>query len=232
MPMKRTKRSRFIAERVDRNKDYVPEEALLVLKELAQRTRFTERIEVAVRLGVDVRQSDQVVRGAFVLPHGTGQFVKVAVFATGEAAKSAKDAGAERVGSDDLTEEIKKGNYNYQVIIATPDMMAMVGKLGPILGPRSLMPNPKLGTVTKDTRKAVERAKSGQIYYRTEKAGIVHSVIGNETFSVKHLVKNLESFIAELKRVKPSASKGIYLRKVSLSSTMGPGLAIHLTSFS
>lgn len=227
-----SKRAKLIAERVEAGRVYSLEDAFTLLKELSTHTTFQERIDVAIRLGVDVRKSDQMVRGAFVLPHGMGKTVKVGVFAVGDAAKAALEAGADRVGSDDFVDEIKKGMLDYAVMIATPDMMPVVGKLGPILGRKGLMPNPKLGTVTKDVAKAVSQAKTGQIRYRTEKASLVHASLGNETFSVAHLGENLKAFVTELKRVKPKTAKGVYLRKVVVSSTMGPGLDVDLACFS
>lgn len=232
--MAQSKRSKLIAERVDSNHVYELKEALTLLKALAEETKLSESIDVSVRLGVDVRKSDQIVRGVFPLPHGIGKQVRVFVFANGSVAEAAKEAGADEVASsiDGIADAIKKGHFDYQVVIATPDMMGQVGKLGPLLGPRGLMPNPKEGTVTPDPSKAVAQAKAGQIRYRTEKAGIVHGKIGNQAFAVEQLMENLCAFIVELKRVKPSVAKGIYLKKVSLSSTMGPGLNVNLATFS
>ncbi len=229
--MSATKRSKKISEQIEEGHVYQLEEAFTLLKKFAKDTKLTESIDVAIRLGVDVRKSDQTMHGAFLLPNGTGKQVKVAVFAAGDSAEAALKAGADCVGTDDLAEAFKKGDFSYQVVIATPDMMPMVGKLGPILGRRGLMPNPKVGTVTKDVAKAVKQVKSGQIRYRTEKGGIIHALIGNETFSVEHLAENLRTFITELKRMKPSTAKGVYLRKVMVSSTMGPGLTVNMSNF-
>ena len=195
------------------------------------RAKFLESIDVSVNLGVDPRKSDQVVRSATVLPNGTGKTIRVAVFAQGENADKAKAAGADVVGFEDLGEDIKKGNMDFDVVIATPDAMRIVGQLGQILGPRGLMPNPKVGTVTPDVETAVKNAKSGQVRYRTDKAGIIHCGIGNVDFDVNALKENLEALVADLKKVKPASAKGQYLRKVTVSSTMGPGLTVDHTAF-
>lgn len=192
--------------------------------------RFLESVDVSVNLGVDVRKSDQVVRSATVLPHGTGKQVRVAVFAQGSAADAAQEAGADIVGFEDLAEEVKKGNLNFDVVIASPDTMRIVGQLGPILGPRGLMPNPKVGTVTPDVADAVRKAKMGQVRYRTDKGGIIHCKLGNLSFETDQLRENLRALLLDLIKIKPSAAKGIYIKKVTVSSTMGPGLAVDQSS--
>ncbi|BCX80545.1 large subunit ribosomal protein L1 [Methylomarinovum caldicuralii] len=222
---KLSKRMKMIREKVDPAQVYPVEEAINLLKELSS-VKFTESVDVAVNLGVDPRKSDQVVRGSTVLPHGTGKSVRVAVFAQGANAEAAKEAGADVVGMEDLAEEVKKGNLDFDVVIASPDAMRIVGQLGPILGPRGLMPNPKVGTVTPDVATAVKNAKAGQVRYRTDKAGIIHCTIGKVDFDVNALKENLEALLADLKKAKPASSKGTYLKKVSLSTTMGPGLTI------
>ncbi len=223
------KRLKAIREKVDKSRLYNADEAFSLLKELP-RAKFTESIDVAVNLGVDPRKSDQVVRGSTVLPNGTGKNVRVAVFAQGENAEKAKAAGADVVGFEDLAEEIKKGNMDFDVVIATPDAMRVVGQLGQILGPRGLMPNPKVGTVAADVETAVKNAKSGQVRYRTDKAGIIHCPIGNIDFDAAALKENLEALLADLKKAKPAAAKGQYMKKVSVSTTMGPGIAIDQAS--
>ncbi len=223
--MARSKRIRAIREQIESGKVYAVDEALDLLKS-ASKLKFTESVDVAIRLGVDARKSDQVVRGAIVLPHGTGKSVRVAVFAQGENADKAKEAGADIIGMDDLAETIKGGEIDFDVCIATPDAMRVVGKLGQVLGPRGLMPNPKVGTVTTDVETAVKNAKAGQVQYRTDKAGIVHSTIGKADFEVDALRDNLKTLVAELVKAKPPAAKGQYLRKVALSTTMGPGLVV------
>ncbi len=222
---KLSKRMKMIREKVDPTQLYSVDEALKLLKELSS-VKFTESVDVAVNLGVDPRKSDQVVRGSTVLPHGTGKSVRVAVFAQGPNAEAAKEAGADIVGMEDLAEEVKKGNLDFDVVIASPDAMRIVGQLGPILGPRGLMPNPKVGTVTPDVAGAVRNAKAGQVRYRTDKAGIIHCTIGKVDFDVNALKENLEALLADLKKAKPASSKGTYMKKVSLSTTMGPGLTI------
>lgn len=222
---KLSKKKKVILEKLDRNKQYPVEEALNLLKDMP-RAKFTESVDVAVNLGVDPRKSDQVVRGATVLPHGTGKTVRVAVFAQGENADKAKAAGADIVGFEDLAEDIKKGNMDFDVVIATPDAMRVVGQLGQILGPRGLMPNPKVGTVTPDVEGAVKNAKAGQVRYRTDKAGIIHCPLGNVDFDANKLKENLEALLIDLKKAKPAAAKGQYLQKVIVSTTMGPGVAI------
>lgn len=222
---KLSKRVKALSAKIDRNKIYAVDEALTLVKECAN-AKFDESIDVAVNLGVDAKKSDQVVRGSVVLPAGTGKTVRVAVFAQGEKAEAAKAAGADIVGFDDLAAEVKAGNMNFDVVIATPDAMKVVGQLGQILGPRGLMPNPKVGTVTMDVTTAVKNAKAGQVQYRTDKGGIVHCTIGRASFSVESLQKNLSALLDALQKAKPAASKGQYLRKVSLSSTMGAGVRI------
>jgi len=220
-----TKRNRAIRDGIDRTRQYPIDEALLLLKDLSK-VRFTESVDVSVRLGVDARKSDQVVRGSTVLPHGTGKSARVAVFAQGENAEKALAAGADIVGFDDLADTIKGGTIDFDVCIATPDAMRVVGRLGQVLGPRGLMPNPKVGTVTTDVAQAVRNAKAGQVQFRTDKAGIIHSTIGKADFDVEALKGNLRALIQELVKAKPAAAKGQYLRKIALSTTMGPGLTI------
>ncbi len=223
---KLSKRKKLIQEKVDATRAYSIDEAVSLLVELGQTVKFKESIDVAVNLGVDARKSDQVVRSSTVLPHGTGKTVRVAVFTQGANAEKAVAAGADIVGMDDLAEEIKKGNMDFDVVIATPDAMRVVGQLGQILGPRGLMPNPKVGTVTPDVETAVKNAKAGQVRYRTDKNGIIHSPLGNVEFSAESIKENLESLLADLKKAKPASSKGVYLKKITLSSTMGPGISI------
>ena len=228
---KLSKRVKAYQEKIEPGKAYLVKEALEILKEVSS-VKFDESVEVAVNLGVDARKSDQQVRGSTVLPKGTGKTVRVAVFAQGENAKIAEAAGADTVGFDDLAESMKKGDIDYGVVIATPDAMPVVGKLGQILGPRGLMPNPKVGTVSNDVKQAVENAKGGQVRYRTDKNGIIHCVIGKVSFDVDSLVENLDSLLSDLKKAKPSAAKGVYLRKISLSTTMGPGVLVDQASLS
>ena len=224
-----TKRRKAAREKVDSTKAYVIDEALSLVKELAN-AKFAESIDVSVNLGVDPRKSDQVVRGSTVLPNGTGKTVRVAVFAQGENADKAKAAGADVVGFEDLAETVKGGELNFDVVIATPDAMRVVGQLGQILGPRGLMPNPKVGTVTADVEGAVKNAKAGQVRYRTDKAGIIHCPIGRADFEVPALKENLQALLSDLKKAKPAASKGQYVKKLTVSSTMGPGLAVDRSS--
>ncbi len=226
---KLSKRRKLIQEKVEAGKQYGVEEALQLLKELP-RAKFVESVDVAVNLGVDPRKSDQVVRGSTVLPNGTGKTVRVAVFAQGANATAAQEAGADVVGMEDLAESIKKGNLDFDVVIATPDAMRVVGQLGQILGPRGLMPNPKVGTVTTDVAAAVKNAKSGQVRYRTDKSGIIHCSIGKIDFDVDALKENLEALLADLKKAKPASSKGQYVKKVTISSTMGAGVVIDAAS--
>ncbi|HCR1321508.1 TPA: 50S ribosomal protein L1 [Pseudomonas aeruginosa] len=226
---KLTKRQKAIAEKVVAGKQYSFEEAAKLLAELST-IKFKESVDVAVNLGVDPRKSDQVVRGATVLPNGTGKSVRVAVFAQGPAAEAALAAGADKVGMDELAAEMKGGDLNYDVVIASPDAMRVVGQLGQILGPRGLMPNPKVGTVTPDVATAVKNAKAGQVRFRTDKNGIIHSSVGKVDFEPAKLQQNVEALLADLKRLKPSSSKGVYVKRVTLSTTMGPGLQIDLAS--
>ena len=222
---KLTKRQKAIAAKVVAGKSYNFEEAAVLLAELSA-VKFTESFDVAVNLGVDPRKSDQVVRGATVLPNGTGKTVRVAVFTQGPGAEAALAAGADKVGMDELAAEMKAGDLNYDVVIASPDAMRVVGQLGQILGPRGLMPNPKVGTVTADVATAVKNAKAGQVRYRTDKNGIIHTSVGKVGFDAVKLKENVEALIADLKRIKPASSKGIYVKRVTLSTTMGPGLVI------
>ncbi|MBC7158498.1 MAG: 50S ribosomal protein L1 [Porphyrobacter sp.] len=222
-----TKRQKLYAERVDAEKLYGFEEALSTLRELASK-KFDETVEVALNLGVDPRHADQMVRGMVSLPSGTGKDVRVAVFARGDKAAEAEAAGADRVGAEDLMEDMQAGNTDYDRVIATPDMMGVVGRLGKLLGPKGLMPNPKLGTVTPNVAQAVKDAKGGQVEFRVEKQGIIHSGIGKISFSDDALKSNFRAFTDAIVKAKPSGAKGKYLRKVSLTSTMGPGLKIDL----
>lgn len=224
---KLTKRARLIAEKVEATKFYSVEEAVTLLSELST-VKFKESIDVSVNLGVDPRKSDQVVRGSTVLPHGAGKDVRVAVFAQGANAEAAKEAGADVVGFEDLAEQVKAGNLDFDVVIASPDAMRIVGQLGQVLGPRGLMPNPKVGTVTPDVATAVRNAKAGQARYRTDKNGIIHAAVGSIEFAADAIRGNLEALLTDLRRAKPASSKGVYLKKVTLSSTMGPGLQIDL----
>lgn len=227
---KLSKRAKLINEKVQAGKIYSVEEAVGLLAELSK-VKFKESVDVAVNLGIDPRKSDQVVRGSSVLPHGTGKTVKVAVFAQGANAEAAKAAGADVVGMDDLAEQVQKGDFDFDVVIASPDAMRVVGRLGTILGPRGLMPNPKVGTVTPDVAQAVVNAKSGQVRYRADKAGIVHCSIGQVDFAANALKENLQHLLSDLRRAKPASSKGVYIRKVTMSSTMGPGLALDHSAF-
>lgn len=222
---KLSKRMKAIRDKLEPGKVYSTEEALELLKQMP-RAKFTESVDVSVNLGVDPRKSDQVVRGSTVLPHGTGKSVRVAVFAQGDNAEKAKAAGADIVGFEDLAEEIKQGKMDFDVVIASPDAMRVVGQLGQILGPRGLMPNPKVGTVTPDIEGAVNNAKAGQVRYRTDKGGIIHCTIGNVDFDANQLKENLEALVADLRKAKPASAKGQYLKKVTVSTTMGPGVTI------
>ncbi|CAI8726674.1 50S ribosomal subunit protein L1 [Pseudomonas sp. IT-P12] len=226
---KLTKRQKAIAGKIEAGKAYNFVDAAALLAELST-VKFSESFDVAVNLGVDPRKSDQVVRSATVLPHGTGKTVRVAVFTQGPAAEAALAAGADRVGMDELAAEMKGGDLNYDVVIASPDAMRVVGQLGQILGPRGLMPNPKVGTVTPDVATAVKNAKAGQVRYRTDKNGIIHTSVGKIGFDAVKLKENVEALIADLKRIKPASSKGIYVKRVTLSTTMGPGLVIDQSS--
>ena len=227
--MATSKRARKHREEVDRSVMEPVDEALSRVKTHAS-VKFDESVDVSVNLGVDPRKSDQVVRGSTVLPNGTGKSVRVAVFAQGAAAEAAQAAGADIVGLDDLADQVKAGNLDFDVVIAAPDAMRVVGQLGKILGPRGLMPNPKVGTVTPDVAGAVNNAKAGQVQYRTDRAGIIHCSIGKVSFEVPVLRENLEALITDLNKAKPSASKGVYLKKITVSSTMGPGLAVDKSS--
>lgn len=220
-----SKRQKAIQGKVDRTKTYAVGDALTLAKEFAT-AKFDESIDVAVSLGIDARKSDQLVRGSVVLPAGIGKTIRVAVFAQGEKAEAAKAAGADIVGFEDLAADVKAGNMNFDVVIATPDAMRVVGQLGQILGPRGLMPNPKVGTVTMDVTTGVKNAKAGQVQYRTDKGGIVHSTIGRASFATEKLEQNLKALIDALIKAKPASSKGQYLRKIAISSTMGPGVRV------
>jgi len=226
---KLSKKARQIAEKVDKTKQYSISESVALLKEFAN-TKFDESVDTSIVLGIDPRKSDQNVRGASVLPHGTGKTIRVAVFTQGANADAAKQAGADIVGMDDLADQVKKGEMDFDVVIASPDAMRVVGQLGQILGPRGLMPNPKVGTVTPDVATAVKNAKSGQVRYRTDKGGIIHCSIGKVSFDEVSIKQNLEFLIADLKKSKPSSAKGIYLKRIAISSTMGPGLWIDQSS--
>lgn len=220
-----SKRMKAIEEKVDPTRQYAISEALSLLKDLSS-VKFDESVDAAINLGVDPRKSDQNVRGSTVLPHGTGKSVRVAVFTQGENAEKAKEAGADVVGMQELAAEMKGGDINYDVVIASPDAMGVVGQLGQLLGPRGLMPNPKVGTVSMDVAAAVKNAKAGQVRYRTDKGGIIHCNIGKASFDVDKLQENLEALLADLHKAKPSTAKGVYLRKISVSTTMGPGLSV------
>jgi large subunit ribosomal protein L1 len=220
-----TKARKTANEKVTPGKSYAADEALKLVKELAT-AKFVESIDVAINLGIDPKKSDQVVRGSTVLPNGSGKKVRIAVFTQGANAEAAKQAGADVVGMDDLAEKMQGGDLDFNVVIASPDAMRVVGKLGQLLGPRGLMPNPKVGTVTPDVVTAVKNAKAGQVRYRADKAGTVHCVIGNVGFEVDALKQNLMALVADLNKAKPASAKGVYLQKVSVSSTMGPGLLV------
>ena len=226
---KLSKKQKLIAERIEPGKNYPIEEAVSIISEFASK-KFSESLDVSINLGVDPRKSDQVVRGSTILPAGTGKAVRVAVFAQGENAEKAKAAGADLVGFEDLAETIQSGNLDFDVVIATPDAMRIVGKLGTVLGPRGLMPNPKVGTVTPDVENAVKNAKAGQVRFRTDKNGIVHGGIGKIGFDGTAVKSNLEALLADLKKAKPASAKGVYIKKIVLSSTLGPGLQIDQAS--
>ncbi|MCX5592819.1 50S ribosomal protein L1 [Alcaligenes endophyticus] len=228
---KLSKRAAAIAAKIDRNTFYPIADALNLIKETAN-AKFDESIDVAVQLGIDPRKSDQLVRGSVVLPAGTGKSVRVAVFAQGDKVEAAREAGADIVGMDDLAEQIKAGQLDFDVVIASPDTMRVVGTLGQILGPRGLMPNPKVGTVTPDVATAVRNAKAGQVQYRTDKAGIIHSTIGRASFDVAKLQENLVALVDALNKARPASAKGVYLRKVAVSSTMGGGARVDIASLS
>ncbi len=220
-----TKAQKAVAEKIRPGTEYSADEALSLVRELAQ-AKFAESVDVAINLGVDPKKSDQVVRGSTVLPHGTGKSVRVAVFTQGANADAAKEAGADVVGMDDLAEQMQAGDLNYDVVIASPDAMRVVGKLGQLLGPRGLMPNPKVGTVSPDVAGAVRNAKAGQVRYRTDRAGTIHCSIGKVSFEPQALKENLQALLADLNKAKPASAKGVYMQKISVSSTMGPGLVI------
>jgi large subunit ribosomal protein L1 len=220
-----TKRRQAIEEKLSAGTSHPLEEALKVLKECAT-AKFDESIDVAINLGIDARKSDQNVRGATVMPRGTGKTVRIAVFADGDQAEAAKAAGADAVGMDDLAESMKKGDLNYDVVIAAPDAMRVVGALGPVLGPRGLMPNPKVGTVTADVAVAINNAKAGQVQFRNDKAGIIHCSVGKASFDTDALVENINSLMAALHKAKPSSAKGQYIKRIAISSTMGPGISV------
>lgn len=224
-----SKRMRAIREELTPSKLYTPKEAFALLKSLPL-AKFKESVDISVNLGIDPRKSDQAIRGAIVLPKGTGREIRVAVFTTPAHADAARKAGADIIGLEDLAEKVKAGEINFDMIVATPDAMRVVGQLGQVLGPRGLMPNPKEGTVTNDVAAAIKNAKAGQVRYRTDKAGIVHCMIGKINFDVNDLIKNLETLLAALKKAKPSTVKGVYLKKVTVSSTMGPGLQLDISS--
>jgi large subunit ribosomal protein L1 len=226
-----TKRQKLLQSKLTPGKVYSADEAFATLKNLSA-VKFVESVDVAINLGVDPRKSDQAVRGATVLPKGTGKSVRVAVFAQGANAEAAVSAGAELVGMDDLAAQVKAGEIGFDVVIAAPDAMRVVGQLGQILGPRGLMPNPKVGTVTPDVATAVRNAKSGQVRYRTDKKGIIHCTIGKVSFGESALKENLEALLTDLKKLKPAASKGAYVKKVTVSTTMGPGLVVDQSSLS
>ena len=226
---KLSKRQKLIKEKVDPVKQYSIDEAVALLKELST-VKFSETVDAAINLGIDPRKSDQAVRGATSLPHGTGKDVRVAVFTQGANADAAKEAGADIVGMEDLAEQVKKGEMDFDVVVASPDAMRVVGQLGQVLGPRGLMPNPKVGTVTPDVATAVKNAKGGQIRYRNDKNGIIHTTIGKLTFSSDALKENLTALLADLKKAKPTSAKGVYMKKVTISSTMGPGLVVDHTT--
>lgn len=228
---KLSKRLRLIRDKVDPLKRYDIKEGLTLLKSVAL-AKFVESVDVAVNLGIDARKSDQNVRGAVLLPNGTGRTVRVAVFTQGANAEAAKLAGADLVGMEELAEQIKQGKLDFDVVIASPDAMRIVGQLGQILGPRGLMPNPKVGTVTPNIGEAVQQAKAGQVRYRNDKSGIIHSTIGKADFTVEQLQENLEVLLAALKKIKPTTSKGVYLKKVAISTTMGAGITIDQTTLS
>ncbi|WP_261816234.1 50S ribosomal protein L1 [Vibrio gallicus] len=226
---KLTKRMRVIRDKVDVTKEYEINEAIALLQELAT-AKFPESVDVAINLGIDARKSDQNVRGATVLPHGTGREIRVAVFTQGANAEAAKEAGADIVGMEDLAEQVKKGMMDFDVVVASPDAMRVVGQLGTILGPRGLMPNPKVGTVTPNVAQAVKNAKAGQVRYRNDKNGIIHTTIGKATFEASQLQENLEALLVALKRAKPSTAKGAFVKKVSISTTMGAGVTVEQSS--
>lgn len=227
--MSLNKKQKLICEKVKAGKTHSLEDAIVLLKQFASQ-KFNESVDICVNLGVDPRKSDQVVRSSTTLPKGTGKTVRVAVFAQGENAEKAKKAGADIVGFEDLAEKIKAGEMDFDVVIATPDAMRIVGQLGQILGPRGLMPNPKVGTVTMNVEAAVNDVKSGQVRYRTDKGGIIHTTVGKVSFEPKDLIENIGALMSDLKKAKPTSAKGVYVRKITLTSTMGPGLVIDLST--
>ena len=229
--MKVSKKTKLIRETIKPNCVYTPQDAIVELKKFAS-TKFKESVDIAVNLGVDPKKSDQMVRTSTNLPKGTGKTVRVAVFAQGDNATKATKAGADIVGFEDLAEKIKSGNLDFDVVIATPDAMRIVGQLGQILGPRGLMPNPKVGTVTTNVESAVQDAKSGQVRYKTDKNGIIHCTVGKIEFSPEDLIENISALLNDIKKAKPASSKGVYLKKVTLSTTMGPGITIDINSIS
>lgn len=224
-----SKRMKAIREQLQPGKQYPATEAVALLQSFSK-VKFNETVDISIQLGIDARKSDQVVRGATVMPEGTGRTVRVAVFAQGDAAKAAEQAGADIVGLEDLAEKVKAGQMDFDVVIATPDTMRVVGQLGQVLGPRGLMPNPKVGTVTNDVALAVRNAKSGQVQFRTDKAGIIHARIGKIDFKSEALLNNLNALIADIKRLKPTSAKGVYFKKFTLSTTMGPGITVDQTT--
>ena len=226
---RQSKRLKALREKVERNKLYDVSEALTLLKELSS-VEFPESVDVSVNLGVDPRKSDQVVRGSTIMPNGIGKESRVAVFAQGVAADAAREAGADVVGMEDLADQVKAGNLDFDIVVAAPDAMRVVGQLGRILGPRGLMPNPKVGTITPDVAGAVRNAKAGQVQYRTDRAGIIHCTIGKAAFEIDALKQNLDALLDDLKKAKPGTSKGVYMKKITLSTTMGPGLGIDKTT--
>jgi large subunit ribosomal protein L1 len=225
-----SKHMKAALQTVDRTKYYPVDEAVTILKELAKNRKFDETIDISMNLGIDPRHADQTLRGVTELPHGTGKSVRVAVFAKDDKAQEAKDAGADIVGAEDLAEQIQNGQIDFDRCIASPDMMALVGRVGKILGPKGLMPNPKLGTVTPNIKQAVESAKAGALEFRAEKNGIVHAGVGKASFKPEQLVENIRAFVDAINRNKPAGAKGTYLRKITLSSTMGPGVKIEISS--
>ena len=227
---KLTKRQKLFAEKVDSDRQYDVEEAVKILNEIAQTTKFKESLEIAVNLGIDPRRSDQLVRGSTTLPHGIGKTVKVAVFADGEQAEAAVAAGADVVGQEDLVDSVKKGNYDFDVVLATPGSMRLLGQLGRILGPRGLMPNAKSGTVTNDMAVAVNNAKSGQVQFRADRGGVIHGCIGQIGQNPMQVKENVSALMDDLKRARPASAKGTYIKKITLSSTMGPGVTLEEAS--
>ncbi|MCY3884833.1 MAG: 50S ribosomal protein L1 [Gammaproteobacteria bacterium] len=227
---KLSKRQQAVNEKIDSDRHYEVQEAVKILTELAQRTKFKESLDVAVNLGIDTKKQDQMVRGSTTLPHGVGKDVKVAVFASGDEAEAAQKAGADVVGLEDLAESVKGGNYDFDVVLATPQSMRVLGPLGRILGPRGLMPNPKSGTVTNDMATAVKNAKSGQVQFRADRGGVIHGCVGQVGQEAGQIKENIAALLEDLRKAKPASAKGTYLRKITLSSTMGPGVVIEPTS--